>query len=419
MNKKQSLKTVGIILCLFIALFFVHTTESIAFSSANIEFDIDESVEDAKYLQWKIKASKDYMVYIYLRSKDGELLCIKFDTRKSKGDYDFSKDYSLYVGIGSDYADGDAEVYESESFYDLISLYISEKDDSEFYSPDTAKIEMIRIAGDDFSLYSITLADNYDSDDPCWQKDASDWDNLNDFNADGGSIPEFFLNITNMSFYDQYVHVYCGATPPYGYTPEPDNISMPDGAQGFTSNGLDTIPFPAFFDYNPYSTTSPYFPAYSTLGLMNSFGQGGGTNISLSPTASTTSSYFPPLTGGYTTASLGSNGIVSIVSQGSLSTLSDSYFSPVLGGYSTSSLGSNGFGSIVSQGSLSTFSDSYFPFAFTPWSGINPFNPSYDLAPPGFGPLRAAINSPPISPSWAPAGMAYDSFSESFYIPGQ
>ena len=52
-------------------------------------------------------------------------------------------------------------------------------------------------------LHSITFADNEDFDDPCWEKDASDWNNLYDFRSDGGEVG----SSTDIRFYNSYIQI--------------------------------------------------------------------------------------------------------------------------------------------------------------------------------------------------------------------
>jgi len=200
MNRRFIIQTLGISLVILLAPFFINKALA-SYAASSIGFDINKSISDARYLQFKIKAAEHYRVTVWLEDGDGETIKITFSSQDdyTQGDYelDEEEDY-LFIDFSSS-----TITYESEPFEDLISLFLSEDDDSTFDLTDDPEITRIQISGGMyFNFYSIALADNEDFDDPSWSKDAADWSNLNDFLSDGGdALP------SHMQFYNSYIHV--------------------------------------------------------------------------------------------------------------------------------------------------------------------------------------------------------------------
>ena len=171
MKKRRFLKVMEI-LSVFTILFFMAGYSMAQQNNAWIEFgDIDQSAEDAQYIQWEIKASKFYGVTIYFEDDDGDDFEVTFNTEDGN-----DKAYSDYfiVKIGDNYYDTNPsrEMFEA----DLDAIINDDWDGAHSYTagdPD-AKIEKIRVAGDNLQFYSITLADNENFDNPCWQIDVSE-----------------------------------------------------------------------------------------------------------------------------------------------------------------------------------------------------------------------------------------------------
>jgi hypothetical protein len=182
-----------------LAPFFINKALALM-PSSSIGFDINKSISDANYLQFKIEAAEHYSVSVWLEDGDGETIKIRFSSQDQydPGDYKMAEEEDRLTM----YFSSSTITYESESFEDLISLFLSEDDDSTFDLTDDPEITRIQISGGMyFNFYSIALADNEDFDDPSWRKDAADWSNLNDFISDGGdALP------SHMQFYNSYIH---------------------------------------------------------------------------------------------------------------------------------------------------------------------------------------------------------------------
>ena len=102
MKKRIFLKVMEI-LSVFTILFFMAGYSAAQGNNAWIEFgDIDQSAEDAQYIQWEIKASKFYGVTIYFEDDDGDDFEVTFNTED--GDDKAYSDYFV-VKIGNNYYD--------------------------------------------------------------------------------------------------------------------------------------------------------------------------------------------------------------------------------------------------------------------------------------------------------------------------
>ena len=283
MCKIRFLKVLGIHLLLFIALFLVvkptQASSPDAITRPSISFsDINELAE---YIQWEIKANENYRIEINMEDEDGNKFSISFDTNEYYEEYDTSDDRALRIVIGhdDDYANGTKKMYTSRSFSYLTSKHFSENNDITYNYTNEATVRSIYIVGIDFSLYSISLDDSDTFDDPCWQKDASDWDDLNDFENDGGEIdtlgnPYIQFNSTNISVTKKQERNY-SANYPYplgiGYLspPNPNYFVYQQPypyayQQPFNPYGYQQSYNPYEFGYqqsfNPYSYQQTYSP---------------------------------------------------------------------------------------------------------------------------------------------------------------
>jgi len=179
MKKIWLLKVLGIILIIFISHILIINKALASQASPSIGFNINESISEAKYLKWKIKATESYSVTVRIEDTYGKTVNISFspDDESDQVDYELDEEVDyLFVTLPID-----NNTCESESFEDLIDFFLSEDDDSTFKLNNNTVIKRIQISGIDFKLYSITLADSDNFDNPFWTRDAADWENLNDF----------------------------------------------------------------------------------------------------------------------------------------------------------------------------------------------------------------------------------------------
>lgn len=218
MGKISLLKVLGIVLFLFVSLFFM-ANRSWA-EKPWIEFDdIDESADDAQFIRWEIRAEKTYDVVVYMEDDDGNDFSIVFRTRDNENEYGISEDDRLVVGIGKEddyYFDDTKRTYESKSFAYLTFRHSSENNSITYNFDDDTMVRKIRIYGEDFQLYSIAMADNDYFDDLCWEKEAIRWGNFVNFQNDDGklstnasiSFSNSYISVTEKS--SSYVPVYGG-----------------------------------------------------------------------------------------------------------------------------------------------------------------------------------------------------------------
>lgn len=201
MNRRFIIQTLGISLVILLVPFFINKSLAMM-PSASFGFSINESISDAKYLQFKIEATEHYILHVWLEDGYGETIRISFSPEDDyeQGDYKVIEDDDyLLIDFSSS-----TTTYESESFEDLVSLFLSEDDDSTFDLTDDPEITRIQMfITNNIKLYSITFADNENFDDPCWEKDASDWNNLYDFRSDGGEVG----SSTDIRFYNSYIQI--------------------------------------------------------------------------------------------------------------------------------------------------------------------------------------------------------------------
>ena len=205
MEKIRLLKVWGISLFLMGSFFFT-ANQSLAEKPWVELGEIDESADDAQCIKWEIKAEKAYDVVVYMEDDDGNEFSIVFRTRDDENDYDTSDNDRLVVGIGKEddyYFDDTKRIYESKSFTYLTSKHSSENSSITYNFDDDTMVNEIHIYGEDFKLYSITLADNDYFDNLCWEKDASYWGNFWNFENDNGKIS----NDTSINFSSSYIHV--------------------------------------------------------------------------------------------------------------------------------------------------------------------------------------------------------------------
>ncbi len=152
MNRKSIIQILGISLAVFFVPFFINKASAMM-PSACIGLYINESISDASYLQWKIETTEHYSVNIWLEDGDGEIINIIFSTSDNydPGDYEVDED-GEYLRV---YFSDSTITNESESFEDLISLAVSEADESNFDLTDDPEVTRLQIfGGDNFKLYS-------------------------------------------------------------------------------------------------------------------------------------------------------------------------------------------------------------------------------------------------------------------------
>ncbi len=267
MKKIWLLKILGINLLLFIALFLVakatRASSPDVLTRPNISFsDINESAE---YIQWEIKANENYVVEVNMVDEDGNKFSISFNTNDYYEEYDTSDNNSLIVGIGDDddYADGKKKIYTAKFFSYLTSKHLSENNDITYNYTNEATVRTIIIAGLDFSLYSITLDDNDNFDDPYWERDASDWDDLDDFEADDGKISD--LANPYIQFNNSNIHVTKKIEPNYPVNyPYPTSYLSP--------------PVPNYLGYQQPYNPNGYQQSYSPSGWNQPYNYSGSPN---------------------------------------------------------------------------------------------------------------------------------------------
>lgn len=253
MKNGNFLKVLGTSLFILITLFFM-VNNTLA-QEVWIEFDdIDQIAEDAQYLQWEIKASRYYQVTVYLEDDDGDNFRVVFRTEDGNDEAD--SDYHYVVKIGEDYTDSSPskETYEA----DLDSLINDDWGEYSYTAGDNdAKIKKIRIHGNDFYLYSITLADNENFDNPCWLIDVSeaDWEDNDDFKDDGGN----FSSLVNISYNSSNIHVENPSSGGYPYGGFPGYLQWTNPYFGLPVNPGNRVN-PVAPDRNvPFAPDYPYF----------------------------------------------------------------------------------------------------------------------------------------------------------------
>ena len=146
-----------------------------------------------------------------------------------------------------------------------------------------AKVDKIRIYGDDFTLYSICLADNSSYSSPEWEIDSSDfggWTNVTSFKNDDGDLSD----TTTIDFQSSYLHVTKTVVDPAtGYQIDP-STGLPYGyptTGATTAIRLTAIPTSPGLPYG-YPTTGYPTTGYPTTGY---------------PTTGTPTVYTDPRTG--------------------------------------------------------------------------------------------------------------------------
>ena len=254
MMKTWPLKVFGINLLLFIAFFLVvnasqasspdvWTRPSISFSDIN---------ESADYIQWEIKANENYTIEVNMVDEDGNKFGISFNTNDYYEEYDTSDNDDLRVVIGhdEDYADGTKKTYTSKFFSYLTSKHLDENNDITYNYTNEATVKTIYITGFDFSLYSLSLKNNDSIDESCWERDASDWDDLNDFKNDDGEIS----SIANpyIEFNNSNIHVTQKKEP---------NSSVYFPGYNYPGYGMYGYPYNGYPNYSPnYGGYPNYYP---------------------------------------------------------------------------------------------------------------------------------------------------------------
>jgi hypothetical protein len=282
MKKLWFLRALGISLFLFTAIFLA-SSQALATTDTYIQFgSIGKSATDAQYLKWEIKAKKTYEVVLHMVDDNGARFTITFKT-SDPGSTPYTISSSNYiVKIDTDYYDSsspDTMTYEAnlDSLINLI-LYALGGTHSYTSGDADAKIEKIRIYGDDFTIYSLTLSNSLNT--PKWEindTNFEDWDNVSDFeDADGD-----YSDTTTITFNNSYLHVTLKTTTTTTspYIIDPSLYYGMSGGYGGYGYGTSS-PYGA---YGGYGTSSPY-GAYGGYGQQTSpYGAYGGYGQQTSP----------------------------------------------------------------------------------------------------------------------------------------
>ncbi|MEW6381723.1 MAG: hypothetical protein AB1611_19265 [bacterium] len=278
MKKIWFLKALGIGLFLLTMFFFTGSQLLAATTDTYIEFDdIDEA---SRYIQWEIEAAKTYDVVVYMVDDAGDDFTITFKAVDNTTTvYSIPSSDSYVVNIGTGFFNATAatrETYEAD-LSDLTSRNFAILMGTHFYTPGDpqAKVEKIRIYGDDFILYSIALANNSNFTSPDWIVDDSDFATINTiqkFKDANGDLSD----TTNINFQPSYMYVtkktatsqtatdpYAAYYAYYGYPPTT------------AGGGTSAYPYGAYpYATNPYSADPRYAQAYGAYYGQYPYGYG-------------------------------------------------------------------------------------------------------------------------------------------------
>lgn len=203
-------KILGISIFLFTACFLTISRTQAASADTWLEFNnLDQPIAKAQYIRWEIEARKSYEVMVYIVNEKGLKFTISFRTGDAGDPYSIPSANSYLVNIGEEYFDPsnpDNKLFEAcfPALMDIFSI-LGGTHTCTPESPE-ARIDKIRIYGDDFVLYSITLAAQDDFSSPGWKIDESDfetWGNLTDFRNNGGDLSDK----TSIQFADSYIYI--------------------------------------------------------------------------------------------------------------------------------------------------------------------------------------------------------------------
>jgi len=265
MKKIWLLKVFGICLCVCIGLFlFTPYLQAATPTYIQLEFsDID--YDEAQYIKFIIDADEDFDIVLYMKDNDNNTFRVWYQTENNEDTGDYKDDNDDNDGLAifldeDEYVTGHDETFNSFTHGNSFSLdeYINTHWQKREYNGDSAKLEKIRIQGNEFKLYYIAIDDG-DFSDPTWELDVSDenWDDLDDFENDGHSIPdldEYSTYTTDITFQGDYIHLTIDYLPGVGYLPSPYWWNQPYnyGWNQPYSGGYQQ-------PYNPYRYQQSYF----------------------------------------------------------------------------------------------------------------------------------------------------------------
>ena len=148
------------------------------------------------------------------------------DTGDYKDDDDDNDELSIFLDE-DEYVTGHDETFNSFTHGNSFSLdeYINTHWQKREYNGGSAKLEKIRIYGNEFKLYYIAIDDG-DFADPTWELDVSDekWDDLGDFKNDGHSLrdlDEYSTAFTDIAFLGDCIYITIDFIPGGGFLPSP------------------------------------------------------------------------------------------------------------------------------------------------------------------------------------------------------
>ncbi|MEW5801549.1 MAG: hypothetical protein AB1847_05515 [bacterium] len=409
MKKIWFLKALGMVLFLFTALFFTANQILAATTDTYIEFDnIDESAQNAQYIRWEAKAKLAYDVVVTMIDDDGNKFTVTFSTKDDSNPYTVSS--SSYVNnIGTSYYNTNPSIQTFEASFNTLMSNFFILGGTHFYTPGNsrAKIDKIRIYGDDIYLYYFGLANGLGS--PVWEIDDSDfssWSDVSDFKSDDGDLSD----TATIDFQDTYLRltkkvasVTTGTTYqidpatglPYGY-----------GTSGYPTTGY--YPY-GYYPTTGYPTTYPT-TGYPTTGYPTTTGYA--TYVDprtgqqyLVPTTGSTTTGYPTTTGYYPTTT--GTGYYPTTGTGYYPTTGTGYYPTMGTGYYPTTSTGTGYYPTTGTGYYPTTGTGYYPTTGTgyyPTTGTGYYPTTGTGA--GYYPATGGV-SPGYGQQYAAAGAGY------------
>jgi hypothetical protein len=270
-ERNKSLRTVLITFWLVICILIMNGGPSFA----NIAFDLAKPIGEAKCIQWQIQTQKPYSVSLWLKDMQSRSLRIYFDTEKDDGYENNGTTMKITVGIGDEYYDNTIRTYRSGSLVDLVRQYLPEIDSTAFTFDDSTQITAIFINGAGYKFYSLDLYADCNSSDPTWERNASDWKNYDDFEADGGAMTLRTADDSSkedIQFDGSYIYVTIQPNPRpasiypsviFDDTANPPSYTNPSSYQNY----FPQLSYPSYSPQPSYPSYSPQlsYPSYSPL----------------------------------------------------------------------------------------------------------------------------------------------------------
>ena len=275
MKKTWFLKAFGISLVLLTALLFTaDKVPAVTNSNTYIEFsNIGMPAANAKYLRWEIKATLAYDVVVYMVDDDGSTFPLTFSTTDATNGYTVSS-ASYIDNIGTSYfSTSPSTATFTANLNNLMNTFFILGGTHAFTAGNSqARVSKVRIYGDNFTLYSICIANNSSYSSPGWEINSSDfggWTSVTNFKNNDGNLSD----TTTIDFQSSYLHVTKAVVvvDPYtGYQIDP-STGLPYGyttaTSGYPTTGYQIDPYtglpvgyPASYAGTsyPYGTTYPY-----------------------------------------------------------------------------------------------------------------------------------------------------------------